>query len=330
MPVPPQKQIGLGMAALGRPGYINLGHGRDLDHDYSIEAMRQNAHDVLNVAWGAGVRYFDAARSYGMAESFLASWLDQRVNESDRPFVASKWGYAYTADWKVNVPDGQSHEVKDHSQKQLDRQYAESRQLLGDHLNLYQIHSATRATGVLENEPVLRRLAEIRDEGIRIGLSVSGVGQAETIRRALQVQVDGQPVFSAVQATWNLLETSAGTALAEADAAGWLVIIKEAVANGRLTDRNDDGSFADQKQRLAAAAASTGSTIDAVALAVALQQPWTHVVLGGAATIDQLQSNLRAFELHQTLPGSIAAELLDHLPEAAEDYWNTRSALPWN
>jgi hypothetical protein len=32
--------IGLGLAALGRPGYLNLGHGTDLGEDRSIDALR--------------------------------------------------------------------------------------------------------------------------------------------------------------------------------------------------------------------------------------------------------------------------------------------------
>ena len=34
--------------------------------------------EVLDAAYGAGVRYFDAARSYGRAEQFLGSWLRAR------------------------------------------------------------------------------------------------------------------------------------------------------------------------------------------------------------------------------------------------------------
>ena len=62
--------MGLGLEALGRPGYINLGHASDLEKDYSIEGMQLRAHSVLDEAWELGVRYFDAARSYGLAESF--------------------------------------------------------------------------------------------------------------------------------------------------------------------------------------------------------------------------------------------------------------------
>ena len=63
---------GLGLAALGRPGYINLGHAADLHADYDVAAMEGRAHAVLDAAHAAGVRYFDAARSYGRAEEFLA------------------------------------------------------------------------------------------------------------------------------------------------------------------------------------------------------------------------------------------------------------------
>ena len=81
--------------------------------------------------------------------------------------------------------------------------------------------------------------------GCAIGLTVTGPHQPETLRRALEVTVDGKPLFDCVQATWNVLEQSAGTgALAEAHAAGLGVIVKEALANGRLTELNDDPAFA--------------------------------------------------------------------------------------
>ena len=75
----PAAPIGLGLAALGRPGYINLGHGDDLGADRSPEAMERGAHAVLDAALSLGVRYLDAARSYGRAEDFLGSWLTARA-----------------------------------------------------------------------------------------------------------------------------------------------------------------------------------------------------------------------------------------------------------
>src|SRR5215207_8243684 len=83
--------IGLGLAALGRPGYITLGHADDLQGDYSVATMQAHTHAMLDHAWAAGIRYFDAARSYGRAEEFLGSWLRQRTfGVDDRPVVASK------------------------------------------------------------------------------------------------------------------------------------------------------------------------------------------------------------------------------------------------
>jgi aryl-alcohol dehydrogenase-like predicted oxidoreductase len=237
-----ETRLGLGLAALGRPGYINLGHAEDLDGDYDVAAMESHCHAVLDAAWAAGIRYFDAARSYGRAEQFLSRWLAGRHIAPESVVVGSKWGYTYTAGWQV---EAEQHEVKDHSLAVLRRQMAESRQLLSDYLKLYQIHSATLESGVLTNEAVLSELARLRrEEGLAIGLSLSGPRQGDTLRRALAVRdalaardENGAPLFDAVQATWNLLEPSAAPALAEAKAAGLFVIIKEAVANGRLTPR---------------------------------------------------------------------------------------------
>jgi hypothetical protein len=51
---------------------------------------------------------------------------------------------------------------------------AESRGLLGQYLALYQIHSATPETGVLDDGRVLDELAALRDAGMRLGVTVSG------------------------------------------------------------------------------------------------------------------------------------------------------------
>jgi aryl-alcohol dehydrogenase-like predicted oxidoreductase len=93
----PVSRIGLGLAALGRPGYINLGHADDLGGQYDVAAMELRAHAVLDMAWQAGVRYFDAARSYGRGEEFLGSWLRSRQIPAAEVTVGSKWGYIYTA-----------------------------------------------------------------------------------------------------------------------------------------------------------------------------------------------------------------------------------------
>lgn len=309
-------RIGLGLAALGRPAYITAGRDADLGSDRSVAAMRQRAHNVLDAAYDSGIRYFDAARSYGLAEEFLASWMDERQLPADAITIGSKWGYTYTGGWRL---DAQAHEVKDLSARALARQIAESRALLGNRLGLYQIHSATIESGVLDDHKVLESLLHLRSEGLVIGLTTSGSRQAEAIERALSAQVDGVNLFQCVQTTWNLFERSAERALANAHAAGWGVILKEVLANGRLTDRND----ALEVQPLRDIAASIGASLDALAFAAALANSWAHVVLSGAVGVEQLESNVRGLSLRVDL---------DALPAAAvpaDEYWSARSRLPW-
>ncbi|HVN84587.1 MAG TPA: aldo/keto reductase [Candidatus Binatia bacterium] len=317
-------RLGLGLAALGRPGYINLGHAEDLARDYAVAAMAARTHAVLDAAWAAGVRYFDAARSYGRAEEFLAAWLTARGIAPVSVTIGSKWGYTYTADWRV---DAVHHEVKEHSLMRLNRQIAESWALLGAQLDLYQIHSATIESGVLDDRAILEELARLRSDGLKIGLSVSGPQQSETLRRAMRIEIDHERVFDAVQATWNVLDPSAGPTLQAAHDAGIGVIIKEPLANGRLTARNLDPHFADRRRVLAGIADHNGLTVDAVALAAVLAQPWADVVLSGAATAAQLNSNLAALtlELDSTTLGRLLA-----LGQRPDEYWRTRSRLPWN
>ena len=316
--------IGLGLAALGRPGYINLGHVCDLPDDYKVAAMETHAHAVLDAAWAAGVCYFDAARSYGRAEHFLASWLSSRHIKPDEVTIGSKWGYIYTAGWQV---EAEAHEVKEHSLAVLQRQIQESRALLGPYLDLYQIHSATLDSGVLDDEAVLAELARLRDEGLKIGLTLSGERQAETLQKAMAIEFGGERLFVSVQATWNLLEQSAGATLHQAHEDGMGVIVKEALANGRLTPRNDDPAFAAKRALLEEVAAAKRTTIDALALAAVLAQPWADVVLSGAATIEQLHSNLAALQVEWD---EDTDQRLQSLVERPEEYWTIRSQLSWN
>jgi aryl-alcohol dehydrogenase-like predicted oxidoreductase len=308
-------EIGLGLAALGRPAYIDLGRGEDLGPDRSRETMERRAHEVLDAAARAGIRYIDAARSYGDAEAFLASWLKLRTPTDIT--VGSKWGYTYVGGWRM---DADVQEVKDHSLEVLRHQLSESTALLGDRLDLYQIHSATLESGVLEDLSVLAELNLLRSRGIAVGLSVSGPRQGDTILRALEVAVDGVNPFQSVQATWNILEPSSGDALLAAHQAGWGVIVKEALANGRLAGRAEAPAVVEEMGN------RHDATADQVALAAVLANPWADVVLSGAVTVDQLESNVGASGIELEAPE--LAELL-RSAEPPELYWRTRAALAW-
>jgi aryl-alcohol dehydrogenase-like predicted oxidoreductase len=125
--------------------------------------------------------------------------------------------------------------------------------------------------------------------------------------------------------TWNLLEPSVAAAAAETAQAGWAVLIKEAVANGRLAP---GGDATGPGSPLGAAAAAAGVTPDAIAISAALGQPWATIVLSGAVSAAQLQSNVAA--LRVAAPSWFAGELTETMAESAASYWAERSARPWS
>jgi aryl-alcohol dehydrogenase-like predicted oxidoreductase len=304
---------------LGRPAYINTGSAPARPADRGVESFRDNTFRVLDAATAAGVDWIDTARSYGRAEEFVGHWWRQRAAADPSwaehaPTVSSKWGYAYVGGWDR---DARVHEVKDHSLAQFEAQWALTRATL-PLVHLYQVHSLTLESPLFDDEPLLDALARLRDSGVAIGFSTSGPRQGDVIERAMDLSVAGGRLFSAVQATWNLLETSVGPALRTASRRELTVIVKESLANGRLVT--------DPPQELRQLAERLGATPDAVALAAAAQQPWADRVLLGPAGDEQLTANLRAGDI---VLGPEDLALLVGVAEDPVDYWRRRSGLPW-
>jgi aryl-alcohol dehydrogenase-like predicted oxidoreductase len=304
-------RIGLGLAALGRPAYITTGRDSELGADRSPKALRLRTHAVLDAAYESGVRYIDVARSYGCAESFLAGWLAKRRLGPGEIAVGSKWGYTYVGGWRL---DAERHETQDLSVETLNRQLEETLALLGTNLTLYQIHSATPQNAVLSSPEVLDALRGLRERSVAIGVTVTGPDQPQVIDAATRLDV-----FDTIQATWNPLEPSSGDALVRAHAAGIAVIVKEALANGRLTSDGDQPTFVE-------AAAQRGIAPDTLAISAALAQPWADIVLSGATTVEALRSNLAATPAHWDAE---LAELASRLARPASVYWQERSQRPW-
>ncbi len=308
------ERIAVGLAALGRPAYINLGRTEALPPGRDFEAMRAATYAVLDDAYRAGVRWIDVARSYGSSEKFLAGWLADRAHPDVT--VSSKWGYRYVGEWKL---DAEVHEVKEHTAARFTEQWAETVDLLGKAVSLYQVHSLTVNSPLFADERLIGALAELAAEGVPVGFSTSGSAQADAIRRAFELEVAGTPVFSAVQSTWNLLEPSAGPALAEAHAAGKRVLVKETVANGRLV--------VEPPPSLARIAREHETGPDAIAIAAVLARAWQPIAVIGPSSTGQLADNLLAAKAKLT-DGE-----LDELAVLAEEpvaYWRHRSCLGWH
>lgn len=304
-------ELGFGLAAVGRPAYITSDREHDLGAPAarSVAALRSRVHALLDAAWALGIRYLDAARSYGRAEEFLGSWLAAHPERRASLTIGSKWGYEYVGGWD---PAAGIHERKQHTLAMLDRQWPATLAALGGPPDFYLIHSVTPDSPALADAALLERIGEIRDAGVRVGISTSGPRQAEVVDRARAEHGD---LFSVVQSTWNVFEPSAGPALARAHEAGWTVVLKEVLANGWLSDAHAPTAVRD-------AARTASLTVDEYAFAVARHQEWADIVLSGAATDDQLRRGAERSAPAGAVPTpSFAVE--------PESYWQRRSALDW-
>ena len=333
-------RLGLGMAALGRPGYINLDRddvfGAAGSEGRKLETMQKRADRVMDAVLAECAKrdnadeqlkpWFDCARSYGLSEKFVGDFLRSKNVKPDEVQVSSKWGYTYVADWKVELGEGEPHEVKDHSVENFLKQVKETEQEIGEYVDLYQVHSATFESGILTDERAHEALEKCREErGWSIGLSVSGTVQDEVLRKAMTIKTgNGSPLFNSVQCTFNVLEQKPGTALLEAHRAGMDIVIKEGMANGRAL----------RHEVIQNVAARLGCSPDALALACILAQPFRPRVLSGAVTPEQLGSNMEALALAKMLESDEGKDVLKEVMEGcrmdSETYWKDRSSLAWN
>jgi len=313
-----QNKLGLGLAALGRPGYINLGHRQKIGPDKSKEALYFQAEKVLNFAYQSGIQYFDVARVYGASEEFLSKWI--RKQNQFNGYVGSKWGYEYLADWKI---DTDVHERKDHSAAFLKQQWVETRLNLGKNIDLYQIHSVTPESNVLKDRNVLNELQNIKKSGIEIGISTSGPSQAETIKKLLEIN-KVENLFTFIQCTINILEQSCQQILIEASESKINIIAKEVFANGRLSAANKEFH---QKEILILRnlALDLNLSLEDLSLIWAYKQKYINIVLTGAATVEQLQSNIDAISKKDVILPN-----LSELGTSKESYWQSRKSLKWN
>jgi aryl-alcohol dehydrogenase-like predicted oxidoreductase len=255
----------------------------------------------------------------------------------------------------VTLGEGEPHEVKDHSTEvslasiatdlcrclwrstmplhcfihflqNFLKQMKETSDLLGEYINLYQIHSATFESGILTDKRVHEALSNCRDQrGWTIGLSVSSPQQSAVLRQAMTLKSTrspDKPLFDSVQCTFNLFEQRPREALLEAHSQGMDVIIKEGLANGRVLRHPLVLEYA---KKLACQP-------DQLALGFILAQPFEPRVLSGAVTPEQLESNLKAIEVADKLREnpSLLEEIANKCVVDSEEYWAERSALAWN
>ena len=314
-------KIGIGLAALGRPEYINI--RKNQPNDKSEKAFRENTFEVLDFAYEKGVRYFDTAPSYGKGERFLIDWNNERKHAD--VILGTKWGYTYVANWELGYKG--KHEIKEHSLEKLVEQW-ETSQLLLPNLKVYQIHSATLESGVLKNTRVLNKLHQIKKQtGLKIGISASGDNQNKIIIEALNVKVENEYLFDSFQITYNVFEQSTFKTLSILKSKDKNIIIKEALANGRIFNIKSDNKYASVNLFLEKLVKKYAVGMDAIALRFVIDSVEPNYVLSGASNKDELLENLKALNFKLTSSEINELKLLNTPPKK---YWEERSRLDWD
>lgn len=314
------RKIGFGTAAIGRPQYINI--KQEKSGAFDLNTFKDKGWQALEAAYQQGIRYFDTAPGYGLAEQLLIDWVNDKNDPSIE--IATKWGYTYVADFD---PNAIVHEVKDHGIGQLNRQWEVSTQLFPN-LNTLQIHSATLDTGVLKNELVLKRLVEIKSiNNILIGATTTGANQVEVIKHAMDINIDGIPLFDVFQVTYNVLDQSLANISDDLLNSGRRMVIKEALANGRLFPNINYPQHSAMYDALEALAQKYNVGVDAIALRFCVDSINPFIVLSGAVQSSQIKENLRSnsFELEK-----VDLNLLKSFKQDAYQYWSERKQLTWN
>ena len=318
-------KIGLGTAAIGRPLYINIKEGNQSE-PFDLVAFRKSGEELLDFAYAKGVRILDTAPGYGLAENLVLQWLQKRnIRDVD---VSSKWGYTYVADFSATAVE---HETKEHSLAKLDEQWQATKELLPS-LNLYQIHSATLDTKVLENVEVLKRLFEFKKtHNIDIGLTTTGANQLEVMRLARDVEVESEPLFDSFQVTYNIFDQSIAE-LVRASSNSYRddrkIIVKEALANGRVFPNvHRYPQYVAHYELLLELSKKYAVGVDAVALRFCMDSINSDIVLSGASNKQQLSENLQAYDFVLTEEEIARIRTLKVVPEG---YWSERKKLEWN
>jgi aryl-alcohol dehydrogenase-like predicted oxidoreductase len=247
--VPSHIQLGLGIIGLGRPW----------GHVASAVPAASDAVDLLEFAWLTGIRYFDSAPSYGVAEERLGIFL-RSLDRAQRNelSIATKFGEHWDTD--RNEP------FVDHSYDALRRSLDRSLRLL-ERIEILQLHKTTPE--VLRSADLARAWDYAASLGItRIGASVSDLESAE--------MVIGEPRYSCIQLPLNRSNAKFSPAVGKASARGMWIASNRPFAMGAMLYGERPVSREE-------------------AFRFVLDHSFTGVILTGTKSKEHLAENWRAF-----------------------------------
>ncbi len=204
-----------------------------------------------------------------------------------------------------------------------------------------------RVVSILENQKIEKRIAitpDIAKKYIALGFKISIVekygehlgfkdsdykelgveiltNKSEVLNSAKDIAVSNELLFDSYQVSYNVFEQSAFDALQELKTKGKTIIIKEALANGRVFTNKH------AMKQLETLSKTYNVGPDSIALRFVIDTLQPTMVLSGASNPTHLVQNLKALDFKLSLDD---LELLKSLKTESKMYWNERSDLAWN
>jgi aryl-alcohol dehydrogenase-like predicted oxidoreductase len=257
------------------------------------------ASQLVNRALDAGVNLIDTAETYGEGRSEAIVGRAVRTRR-DEVLLATKVGFGDRG------PGALAYD------KVVAACEASLRRLGVDHIDLYFLHRADRATPL---EETLRALEDLVARGLVREIGASNFRAWEVAGAVARQRALGRPAFSAVQIYYSLVGRDAEHEIlpqCRTDRLG--VLVYSPLAAGLLSGWNDTAGARgrrvvgalpavapdvrrDALAALDAVATARGVSIVQVALAWVLAQPGVTSVIVGARSIEQLDDNLAAADL---------------------------------
>lgn len=203
--------IGYGAFKIGRNSQTKYGVDYELPDDAAVSRL-------LNGMLNLGINYFDTAPAYGLSEERIGQAIGHRRSEY---ILSTKVGEEFE--------NGQSR--YDFSRSAIERSVQRSlRRLRTDVLDLLFIHSPADDLKVLQQTDVVPTLLHLRETGLvrQIGHSAKTIAGAHNAMEWADV----------LMVEYHLSDRSTEPVITDAAAAGVGIVIKKALASGKLPVRD--------------------------------------------------------------------------------------------
>lgn len=263
-------ELGFGALEIGRHWPYWRQNREDFSRPDEASAVR-----VLHAAVDHGINFFDTAPAYQDSERILGTAFKGMRGEV---LIGTKCGEWF--DGERSVYDYSYHETKRFIENSL-------RQLQTEYVDLLQIHSASLE--VVRKGETLAAMQEAKKEGkVRfLGLST------EDVTAALEAVSSG--AFDAVQVSYNAVNSLfAREVFDAARAAGVGIIVKDAVARGKLSPKLADVTDTAERtelERLRGIAADAGMSLTELALRFVLSDGRVSTLIAGTKRLEHLSMN---------------------------------------